>query len=201
MTLLYLSSVKAIFNVVRELRKSRGMTSTELAQAAGLSVTTVFRIETDRASNIASSTVMRLYRALETVARLNDDEWAQFRDEYRLADSVRLPPAAALPPLSHPGAASSPAVQLATFLRSLDPTRAAAMQLVFELIDRVGAEKVVEHLEAMKRMLTVTPAPGTLIHRRETIQDGYRVTELSPHQVEQTAKDANAKPKAKKIGG
>ena len=138
---------------------------------------------------------------MQAAGPFTDDEWARFRDAFDLSDSVRITGRESLADPDQLAGSNSPAVQLATFLRTLDATRAAAMQLVFEMIDRAGAEKVVETLEAMKRMLTVTAAPGTLVHRSETIEDGYRVTKLSPHKIETTVKAAGEKPRAKKIGG
>lgn len=181
------------------MRKARGMSSVELARVADVSPNTLYKVENVEGIEFSGSTIMRIYRALKMAGKLSDEEWATFRDSFGLADSVRVDHDAVPKPPNERGAATSAAVQFAMFLRTLDPTRAAAMQLVFEMIDRAGADKVVETLEAMKRMLTVTAAPGTLIHRRESVQDGYRVTELSPHKVEPAK--ADAKPKAKKIGG
>ena len=179
------------------MRAARGMSATELAKVAGISPGTIYRIENNEDVAVTGSTVMAIYRSLELAGRLDDEEWADFRECFGLKDAVRMP-ADSKPPVP-PDAARSPAVQLASFLRTLDPNRAAAMQLVFEMIDRAGAEKVVETLEALKRMLNATIAPGTLVHRKETIHGNYRVTELTPHQVDPAK--ADAKTRAKKIGG
>lgn len=179
------------------------MTRQELARDAGVTEQTIFRIENNENASTRPDTIIRIFRALENRGEMSEEDWARFQADFEVSPLIRVKRNYKPDPIPswEEIEANPPSAQLAALLRNLDSTRARALRIVFDLCESVDPEKVVEHLKVMSHVLTGKVAPGTLVHRQETIKDGYRVTELSPYENAPSQKAPDAKTRAKKIGG
>jgi transcriptional regulator with XRE-family HTH domain len=151
------SPVQHFHQVLKTLREARGLSQRQLADAAGVSDSTVRKAEQNSLRPVKRSTSIALLRALNQTIPMSALELKRYINAAGLesfAETAELLVTRLTEPIR--GLVNSPEAKqvhgLAEAVRHMKPDEARAVLLVVDLMDRVGASPVLKILEAAAAM-------------------------------------------------